>query len=155
MADTASGTLVAKGIITVSGANGKIVGVGWADSDITGIQLTHRANTVFQLNGLGNTRGAVAFDEKDMVNITFYPLPSAYTAAEYRNLDLPSMFADVAIMENTLPSGSGAAAGVILTRLVKTFIYVGDGSLGQAPGGLLMFSLPCIRFGPAWASPAA
>lgn len=157
MADTATGNIYLRGIITVTGANGKVtVGAGWADSDLTGVQLTHRANVLRQKNGLGNTRGAVALDEQDTVMITFYPLPeftgspAVATAEGYRALDLPASMSLVTLVENTLPSGSGAASGVLLNRLAHTFLYMEGGSFGQAPEGLLVFNLPCVRFGPAF-----
>jgi len=152
----AAGNLTTNGKITLIGANGSVTVIsGWADVDISSIGLTHEGNVIEQPNGLGNTRGTAVLNERDRVNITFYPLPASLDAAGYSGLDLPPAGVTVTVANKVAPNSPAAAlapnyAGQLAGRLRGDFLYLTGGSISQTADGAAVWNLPCVRFGPAF-----
>lgn len=137
--------LYSAGNVTVTGANGVVTCTGFFNGgDIRDLGLSDNFAVLEQRSGLGNTVGVVALDQRDDLNLTFYPLPSSYTAAGYKAIDLPDPFSVVQISSGTTTSFN--QAGVVVDRIAKKYLYVGGGSIAQTSEGLAVMTLPLRKY---------
>lgn len=143
--------LTAVGLVTVVGANGKVTYTGITSSDLIDATLTDTNTLIEQRNGLGNPVALAMIDQRDEMNISFYPLPTATNPADtdYRALTLPALGSTVTI--TALAAASGSPAGVMVNRIgvITTgnkYTYTGGGTITQTSEGLIRFNLPCRRY---------